>query len=83
MPPEHIGRGWNDLWQLVGYLQLLILDEISYKLGAFVPFIEFSVRELCRSQSSAYEFPDATFVFRSKEKLAMRVIDNFELALVL
>ena len=66
LPIKNVCRRGNYLWELVRYLELLIFQEISDKLGALVPFVELSIRQLGWSEGRADEFRYAAFIARGK-----------------
>jgi hypothetical protein len=80
---QDIGGRWNGIRKFGGLWKLLILKIIGYKFSATVPLIELSVGQLGRSQGGTDELIDLFLVWWNHKKFTKRIINYFELPLIL
>mmetsp|Transcript_6158 Transcript_6158/g.9915 ORF Transcript_6158/g.9915 Transcript_6158/m.9915 type:complete len:738 (+) Transcript_6158:325-2538(+) len=83
LPVKHVGRRRNHLRELVGVNELLVLEEVSHKLGALFPMVEIGVRQFGGADGRANKLADTSFVARRQQQLPHGVVDDLELSLVL
>lgn len=83
LPPRHVGRTGDALGELVGRVELLILDELAEALGALLVVVKLQKPEFGGSDGGADELVDLALVLGEEEELAVLADVLLELLLEL
>lgn len=71
LPAGDVGGGGDALGELVGRVELLVLDELAEALGALLVVVEFEEAELGGADGGADELVDLALVLGEEEELAV------------